>query len=95
MDSLVSSRFFFFLYLTHSQDIQAHINSVRLSAPDFHHTEIPWLNVHVKLMSGPLAGHRGIITDIAVTSAQSLAITVCLLSGDECTVGYHAVREFL
>lgn len=84
-----------YLALTHLQDIPAHVNSVRLSKPDFLHTEIPWVNVHVKLMSGPLAALRGVITDVAVTSSRSLAITVRLLNGDECTVGYHAVREYL
>ncbi|KAE9385590.1 hypothetical protein BT96DRAFT_949731 [Gymnopus androsaceus JB14] len=31
---------------------------------------------------------------IAVTSSRSLAIAVRLLTGDECTIEYHAVREY-
>ena len=45
-------------------------------------------------MSGPLAGHIAVITDVTVTSTQCLAITVRFHNGGECTVGYHAVREY-
>lgn len=94
-DDLVSAIFFFRTFLTHSQDVPAHINSVRLSQPDFCHMEMPWLDVHVKVMSGPFAAQRGVVTNVAVTSSRTLAITVRLLNGDECTFGYHAVREYL
>ncbi|KAF5379282.1 hypothetical protein D9757_005319 [Collybiopsis confluens] len=76
-------------------DFRVHANSVKLSVPDFRNTEVPWLNTPVKLLSGPFGITQGKVKDVGVTSARSLAITVSLYSGEECTVGYHAVRELL
>lgn len=72
-----------------------HVNSVKLSAPDFRHTEIPWLNLGVQLLSGPFAGSKGFVKDVEVTPARSLAITVHLTHGQKCTIGYHAVKEVM
>ncbi|KAF5374538.1 hypothetical protein D9757_012400 [Collybiopsis confluens] len=78
---------------SNAMDIRLHSNSVRISTPEFLGTEIPWLNVQVKLLSGPFTGLSGIIKDVKVTSSRALAITVHLNNGHERTVGYHAVRE--
>ncbi|KAF5351480.1 hypothetical protein D9757_012880 [Collybiopsis confluens] len=75
---------------SNAMDVRLHTNSVRISTPDFLGTEIPWLNVRVKLLSGGLSG---VVKDVEVTSSRSLAITVRLDNGHERTVGYHAVRE--
>ncbi|KAF5361343.1 hypothetical protein D9757_012333 [Collybiopsis confluens] len=80
---------------TNSLDVRLHANSVKLSTPDFLGTEIPWLGVPVRLLSGPFTGSAGVVKDVEVTSARSLAIMVRLNNGPECTVGYHAVRELL
>ncbi|KAF9062821.1 hypothetical protein BDP27DRAFT_1368531 [Rhodocollybia butyracea] len=82
-------------FSTNSLDIQIHANSVTISTPDFLRTEIPWLNVRVKLLSGAFTGSPGTVKDVKVTSARRLAITVRLDNGHECTVGYHAVRELI
>ncbi|KAJ3714848.1 hypothetical protein C8R42DRAFT_590985 [Lentinula raphanica] len=74
-------------------DFRVHVNSVKLTVPDFSHTKIPWLDVEVTVESGPHAGSTGSVKDVTVTSARSLAITVRLSSGQDCVVGYHAVRE--
>ncbi|KIK56765.1 hypothetical protein GYMLUDRAFT_61807 [Collybiopsis luxurians FD-317 M1] len=78
---------------TSGVDFWVHVNSVKLSAPDYFNTEIPWLNVEVQLRSGPYAGWTGFVQDVAVNSARSLSITVRLPQGQICTVGYHAIRE--
>lgn len=70
-----------------------HANSVKLSTPDFRHTETPWLNLEVRLLSGPFAGLKGFVKDVEVTPVRSLAITVHFSHGHKDTVGYHAVRE--
>lgn len=81
--------------LSKSQDFRAHVNSVKVTEPDYLNTEIPWLNISVKLSSAPHTGRIGLVKDVAVTSQRSLAITVDLLDGSTCTVGYSELRERL
>ncbi|KIK53125.1 hypothetical protein GYMLUDRAFT_250698 [Collybiopsis luxurians FD-317 M1] len=78
---------------TSGVDFQVHVNSVKLTTPDYLNTEIPWLNIEVQLQSGSYAGWTGFVRDVAVNSARSLSITVQLPHGQVCTVGYHTVRE--
>ncbi|KAJ3818490.1 hypothetical protein F5880DRAFT_1491295 [Lentinula raphanica] len=76
-----------------SQDFRVHVNSVKLTRPEFSHTKIPWLNVEVTVESGPNAGLTGYVKDVAVNSSRSLSITVCLSNGQDSVLGYHTVRE--
>lgn len=75
------------------QDFKVHVNSVKISTPDFRHTETPWLDVRVRLVSGPSQGRQGVVKDVQVSPLRSLAITVRLDSGELLTVGHAAVRE--
>lgn len=64
------------------QDFRVHVNSVKISTPDFRHTETPWLDVRVRLVSGPSQGRQGVVKDVQVSPLRSLAITVRLDSGE-------------
>ncbi|KAJ3779468.1 hypothetical protein GGU10DRAFT_382489, partial [Lentinula aff. detonsa] len=78
---------------TNGLDFRVHVNSVKLTTPDFSNTGVPWVDVEVKIQSGPFTGSIGIVKDVRISSAQSLLITVRLTNGLECIVGYRAVRE--
>ncbi|KAJ3816524.1 hypothetical protein F5880DRAFT_1512586, partial [Lentinula raphanica] len=78
---------------TNGLDFRVHANSVKLAVPDYSHTQVPWLNVEVTLVSGSHIGSTGVIKDVAVNSTRSLSITVSLTNKQECIVGYHTVRE--
>ncbi|KAJ3779681.1 hypothetical protein GGU10DRAFT_337815, partial [Lentinula aff. detonsa] len=63
---------------------RVHVNSVKLTTPDFSNTKVPWVDVEVKIQSGPFTGSIGIVKDVRISSARSLLITVRLTNGLEC-----------
>ncbi|KAF9056967.1 hypothetical protein BDP27DRAFT_1433143 [Rhodocollybia butyracea] len=69
------------------------VGPLKLAEPDYANPEIPWLNIQVKLLSAPYTGQTGLVKDVTVTSQRSLSITVELLDGSTCIVGYSELRE--
>ncbi|KAJ3780852.1 hypothetical protein GGU10DRAFT_380149 [Lentinula aff. detonsa] len=46
---------------TNSLDFRVHVNSVKVTEPDYLNTEMPWLDVGVKLSSAPHIGRTGLV----------------------------------
>ncbi|KAJ3990783.1 hypothetical protein F5050DRAFT_1700995 [Lentinula boryana] len=79
---------------TNGLDFRVHVNSVKLTTPDFSNTEVPWVDVEVVIQSGQFVGCSGFIKNVRVDFRGALLISFWV-ARYQCSIeiDHSAVRE--